>query len=352
MYKYLIAGINWCAVMMLWGSAASVYINPNSFRLASVVGMAFPVFAGIVIALFFGTLLLSKRHAWIPVLGLVGCFFPLRNYYPINLSHPLPDETIKVISYNTAGYGGKEKDEFGRNAIAAYLAKSNADIICIQEANTSPTNLDTAILSLLRPDLPYMDTVMVNTNVLACYSRYPIVAKELISKREYNGSGVFKILPDNGDTIHVINCHLESMHLSSDDREQYKSLVKNPEESDVKASSRHLASKISTAAQDRALQADKTAEYIEKHRDKSLILCGDFNDTPISYTYNRIVSAGLTDAFVATGKGFGRSFNRDAIFVRIDYVMCSDYWKPCACYIDKTIKASDHYPVTAFFERR
>ncbi len=353
MYTYFIAAINWCAVLMLWGSAGSVYISPNSFPFASVAGMAFPIFVGIVVALFFATLILAKRLSWIPLLGLIVCFFPLRNYFPVNLPRPIPEKTIKVTSYNTAGYGNQKKNDDGQHAVAAYLSACDADIICLQEANTSTSNLDTAIRPLMQAETPYMDTLSINDNILSCFSRFPIVDKELICRGEgVNGSGVFKLLSDNGDTIHVVNCHLESMRLSEDDREQYKSLVKNPENSDVKASSRHLASKVSVAAERRALQADKTAEYIEKHRDKNLILCGDFNDTPISYTYNRIASAGLTDAFVASGKGFGRTFNRDAIFVRIDYIMCSDYWLPCACYIDKSIEASDHYPVTAFFERR
>lgn len=129
-------------------------------------------------------------------------------------------------------------------------------------------------------------------------------------------------------------------------------MVRTPEESDVESSSRLLVSKISTASVTRAVQADIVADYLKLHEKLPVILCGDFNDTPISYTRRRILSQGLTDAYETTGNGFGRTFNRDAICVRIDHMMCSRHFKPYACQVDCSINASDHYPIVASFERQ
>ena len=63
------------------------------------------------------------------------------------------------------------------------------------------------------------------------------------------------------------------------------------------------------------------------------------------------MAEGLTDAYVATGQGVGRSFNRDAIFVRIDNMFCSPDLRPYGACVDKSIVVSDHYPLYCNFKR-
>ncbi|MCI5757712.1 MAG: AP endonuclease, partial [Bacteroidales bacterium] len=57
----------------------------------------------------------------------------------------------------------------------------------------------------------------------------------------------------------------------------------------------------------------------------------------------------LRDAYAATGRGIGRSFNRDAIYVRIDHMFCSSSLRPYDAHIDRQATASDHYPLVCHF---
>ena len=50
-----------------------------------------------------------------------------------------------------------------------------------------------------------------------------------------------------------------------------------------------------------------------------IIVCGDFNDTPVSYTYNKI-KGNLMDSFTISGVGIGDSYVKIPMF-RIDYIM-------------------------------
>lgn len=351
-YKRLIAGASWCAVGLLWLCAASVYVNPVYFKFAGVLGLGFPFFLAGVVLMLAVSLLFAPRQAWIPLVGLVGCCLSIRTYCPVNFSSTPPEGAIKVLSFNTEGFGGGKKDTLGHNAAIDYIIDCRPGIACLQEAYASPADqYEEQVASKLRPALPYYDTVNINANILACFSRYPIVGKEKICGSETNGSAAFRVLLAPGDTLLVVNCHLESMHLSPDDRLKYRTMVKDPEKSDVDSSSRMLVTKISAAAVKRSQQATQTANFLKKHEGKSILLCGDFNDTPISFTRHRIVSTGLTDAYRATGNGIGRSFNRDAIYVRIDNIMCSDDWEPYDCHVDHSVKASDHYPIYAYIKR-
>ena len=83
---------------------------------------------------------------------------------------------------------------------------------------------------------------------------------------------------------------------------------------------------------------------------KTFIVCGDFNDTPVSYAHHLFCSR-MTDAYRATANGVGRTFNRNAMYVRIDHIFCSEEWKPFACTIDRSIETSDHYPVSCYLKR-
>ncbi len=348
----LTVGAAVCAVVLLWLCAASVFVNPLYCRYLGVVGLAFPFFLAGVLVMTAVTLVVAPRRVWIPLVGLGLAFFSIRDYCPLNFPTDPPKGSIKVLSFNTESFGTGKKDSAGRNAICAYIVGQRPDIACLQEANILPEAFENDVLPLMRSVFPHYDTLNLSSNVLACFSRYRIVKKELICQGTTNGSGAFTLVRRPGDTILVVNCHLESMHLSNDDRQQYHTLVRDPERSDVEGSSRMLISKISNAAKIRSVQATKTANFIKRHAGKSIILCGDFNDTPISFTHHRIVSAGLTDAYVATGRGIGRSFNRDAIYVRIDNIMCSDDWKPYACHIDHSFKGSDHYPIVAYLKKK
>ena len=72
----------------------------------------------------------------------------------------------------------------------------------------------------------------------------------------------------------------------------------------------------------RAEQADIIADEIEALQGDYLIVCGDFNDTPISYARRRIQGQ-LRDAYVESGKGVGISYNGNMFWFRIDHILHS-----------------------------
>ena len=110
-----------------------------------------------------------------------------------------------------------------------------------------------------------------------------------------------------------------------------------------------LLGKVSKAMVKRSRQAEAVHHYIESHRRYPIIVCGDFNDTPISYV-RRTIASGLTDCYVETGCGMGITFNQRGLSFRIDNIMCSSHFKPYGCYVDDEISVSDHNPVICWLE--
>ena len=353
------AGCALAVVALLWVSAASVHVHPDGLGILAWMGLMFPAFlAGGVCMLVF-TLLLCRQRVWIPIVGLLGCCLTIRQYVPVNLPSPAPKQSLKLMSFNVMGYNPKEKDADGRTSMLRYLSRSGADIICAQEAALINGKLwkeshgDPFVRTL-----PYCDTVQIigpgGTNGLTVFSRYPIVGKRKLCSSATNGAALFKILIGKGDTLNVINCHFESNHLSAEERSAYREMVHQPGRQELKEGEReHLSivRKFSQSAVERARQADSVASYVARHPERSFVVCGDFNDTPVSYSRHRIAQV-LDDAYEQTGNGIGRSFNRDAIYVRIDHLFVSPEWRVFSCRIDRSSgQLSDHYPITCHIKR-
>jgi endonuclease/exonuclease/phosphatase family metal-dependent hydrolase len=104
----------------------------------------------------------------------------------------------------------------------------------------------------------------------------------------------------------------------------------------------HLSRKLGAAYKARAVQADTIAS-IRNRSPYKVIICGDFNDVPVSYAYTKI-KGNLKDAFSETGFGLGWTLNLSIYKFRIDYVLYDATFTTNYFNISK-VKYSDHYPV-------
>lgn len=347
-----VAFFAWVSVLLLWACALSSFVSPQYFKYFGLTTLAFPAFLALVVVMEIVVLIFSRRWWWIPLLGLLGCAFSIRTYFPINLPSQTPDGSIKVMSYNVFSYGNKVKNDEGVNIVADYIVRSNSDIVCLQEAFLHPSEVYKEVTSYICRTYPYYDTLHIGDNRLACYSKYPIVGKEHINKVGTNGAGAYLLKMPEGDTLRVVNCHLRSMGLSLSDRATYRNIVHATEEMEVTdTTSRRLLSKVASAAVVRAQQVDQITDYLKLHEGENIILCGDFNDSPLSYAHQSFRLNGLTDAYTTSGNGLGRTFNKDAIIVRIDHILHSDHWTAYGAKVDKEMTASDHYPVYTYLKR-
>lgn len=350
MQKFLLI-LSWIAVLALWACAGSVYLSPAHYGwLLGVVGLCFPFGVAAVLGTALLCLLLKPKLLWVHLLGLGACAGSLRDYCPLNLSSPPPKGCLKVMTYNTMNWGSRERDERGDYEVVRYVGTQRPDLACLQEAIFYGTeDQDAVVASLRRYGYHYHWLALSSMNIVGLASRYPIVDKEIICRSKTNGAAAFYVIPKRGDTLIVVNAHLESMHLSAENRHNFSQIVKNPDEAEAIGGKRAIISTIGHSGHDRALQADTLAQFLDRHKGRKVIVMGDFNDTPISYAHHQVCER-LTDAFRATGNGIGRSFHKDAIYVRIDNIFCSPHWKPYAARVDASVPFSDHYPLTAYLK--
>jgi endonuclease/exonuclease/phosphatase family metal-dependent hydrolase len=74
-----------------------------------------------------------------------------------------------------------------------------------------------------------------------------------------------------------------------------------------------------------------------------VVVCGDFNDTPVSYVYHKL-RGDLKDAYVEAGRGLGGTYNGNLPSYRIDFILFDPSFEAYN-YKRQTVKLSDHFPI-------
>ena len=236
------------------------------------------------------------------------------------------------------------------------FGKENPDIICFQEFYTDDEDFHNA--EYLRDSLGYKyqylhttyDRWYKNTEQmkwhhliwgLAVFSRYQIIDTGVVRFDERGGNQcIYADINVNGKTLRVYDTHLQSMHLGYDDYDTIEELSENQNTNWYRI--RNIIRKMKRAYIKRADQALAVHEHMSQYQGRKIV-CGDFNDSPVSYSYQTIRS-GLQDAFIQRGKGFGQSFDTKLGFFRIDFVL-PDPSIQINSYRSIHKALSDHFPV-------
>lgn len=355
---FLLLACNACLTGLLLFSAYSPHIQPVEHPVRSCAGLVFPVFWLLNFCfLVFWLVIQRYKSALLPLAGVLLTFPQGRNYFPINFrSSELPVASCKVLSYNVMGFANDVKDKDGKNPVLAYLKQSGADVLCLQEYRTAASSrlLTQQDIERELSDYPYHHISFNGrgrSNQMACYSKFPILSARVVDyPSESNGSMVYELKWGN-DTVTLINNHLESNKLTKTDKDLYEDMLKEPEKEKVKSGLRLLLRKLAEASALRAPQADAVAREVDASPHKYVIVCGDFNDTPISYAH-RTIARRLDDAFTESGCGLGVSYNQNKFYFRIDNILVSKNLEAYNCTVDRSIKDSDHYPIWCFVSKR
>jgi len=185
---------------------------------------------------------------------------------------------------------------------------------------------------------------------LMIYSKLPVLSAERISMESQGNGAMAYELKWGQDTLLLLNCHLESNKLTLHEKEMYEQMIEKHEKEQVKEGAKVLIKKLAEASSIRAPQADSIVKYLQNHPYKYIMVCGDFNDTPISYAHHQLANL-LKDAFAESGRGLGISYHKNKFLFRIDNIFVSTGLKAKKCTVDASIDASDHYPIWSYVEK-
>lgn len=337
LFNIIIRTITITAMIGLLGSYTTPHVDPNLFYPSSLLGLAYPYLL-IANAILFIYWILRRKKIAIAIFITLAVGYPLfSSYYGLN-APALPDDShdLSILTYNIrmlSAFGENKKQEITKQTVN-YINKSNSDVICLQEFPRKES------LFQKFPSHPYH----YNSKDVALISRFPIVNSGNIPFDKSNSAAcIYCDITIGKDTIRIYTVHLESYRLGQKEQRIYKNLTSGNTENATQGV-KTISSRLVTANRNRA----KQAITIKEHALASpypVIICGDFNDTPISYSYHTLASE-MQDCFIEKGSGVGNTYIGIFPSFRIDHILHTTAFKS-VYYNRGAIEYSDHYPVLA-----
>lgn len=315
------------------------FVHPNTFKILPFFGLAYPII--LIFTLLFLLIWSLAKSKWALItLGvlLIGGKLHFRMIAIGSNEDLLPTEEriLHVMSYNVRLfdlYNSEAKDRLvKRDSIFNYISAVNPDILCFQEFyhQDKPTNFstrDTIIQFLGIKDYHerYAHKLRGRQNFgVAIVSKYPMIAKGDVmfstqGENDFNYC-IYVDIIKHQDTFRIYNVHLQSIRLVAED---YSVFVDGSTKTlENKSTIRLMIDKLRIAYPKRAEQARNVMEHV-KTSPYPTIVCGDFNDTPMSYAYNQFNNS-LTDAFRNCSSGIGSTYVGKVPAGRIDYIFHSN----------------------------
>lgn len=340
------------------------YFDPEKYWYVSLLTLVLPYL--ILLLLIFLVLWLFTRplNAIYSVLFLAFGWSAIVNIFPPRLSSHFKlqkdPQAIRVMSWNVELFNilNHKTHPERREQMLELINEYDPDIACLQEVVAGETPKAINFFPDIEKNLHFKDYFYAYNLEndfdkfhhfgTLIFSKYPILRKQAMvnNPNDYNSTFQFIDILVGSDTIRIFNVHLQSLKFTE---ENLRYIDSGKIQTDAATESKSVLAKLKTGVIKRAVQANFVKDEMN-HTEHPLILCGDFNDVPVSYAYE-ILGKGLKNAFVEKGSGISRTFNSISPTLRIDNIFTDSNFNILQY---KRIKKdlSDHFPIIADVQLR
>jgi len=350
----IILVINMIAVAFLLLSYLAPIVKPQSFWPIAFMGIAYPVFLAINILFVLFWLFRKPSIALLSFIAIVIGWSAINKNFGFNAEPVLAEKNdssaIRVMSYNIQMFNNSNKTGVdARKEILRVIKEVSPDVICIQEyytRNRGKNDMKKHFTEELGLKFSFFTPVAKNdydAYGIAIFSKYPIENSGAlninINERIVNRI-VYSDIKKAGKSFRIYNVHLQSVGFQQEDYDFIKQDAATGN-MDVKSTKR-IGRRLKAAYLKRNAQVDSLYSHIQLAK-IPFIIAGDFNDTPLSYSVNKL-SGEMRNAFVEKGKGWGITYNGAFPNFQIDYILASKQFQIQNFQIVRE-KFSDHYPI-------
>ena len=317
-------------------------IDPTEFWPLSFFGLFYPVF--LIANLFFVMywLITKPAKSWISIITILVGWSYLMSFANFNTSKINNSKhVLNVMSYNIQNAGwaysrDKAKRKIRSKEFIEFINSHNdVDILCTQETGFFGREIiQKGFTDIYKHKLAKKGATI--------WSKYPIYDQGEVDFGTNTNSCVWADIVLAADTVRVYSVHLFSNNISKDASRVLDN--GNLKEKKTWSGIRGILNKYKFANQKRS----KHSQMVRNHVNNSpypVILAGDFNDPPSSFTYNILVE-NMSDAFCEKGLGVSSTYAGRIPFLRIDYIM-TDMSFDILGYERIKVGYSDHYPIRA-----
>jgi endonuclease/exonuclease/phosphatase (EEP) superfamily protein YafD len=251
-------------------------------------------------------------------------------------------KTFKLLTYNVGAF---QYENNATSEIAKLIKREDFDVVCMQEyiEFRAKEDEDFRKLFAIYPYSTVGDMSIDSHNRVVTLSKHKIIKSGVASKGRANNRAIYSDIVIGNDTIRVINAHLASNHISYADKQEIDSISHGLKVEKVKDKIHSLDKKVSNNYVIREQMANDIDSVIALTKTKVMV-CGDFNDVPVSYVYHKIKGERLSVANEEMGWGYNYTFRESPFYFCIDHVLYQTDGFDCLNYERVRVPYSDHYP--------
>lgn len=325
-------GLLLAAAVLSWRAS---FVSPEEGGFWATAALLMPV---VLLANLAAMVWWLIRRRWIVALMPLSALLLNLGYVSSMLRLPdfgTPDREhdIRIATLNVNGFRQLGPKSITAGAVAEMMRHEKVDVLCLQEFLDDKELPSESIGALFSRRMPYFASE--GNGALA--SRYPILDFRYVRFPDTSNDYLRADLLVEGDTMRIFSVHLQTSGIAQLRRRFQKDYHREaPVDSMLVSVDRN--SRI-RAAQVRQIRAEMDASPYP------VILAGDFNDTPSSYTY-RAMKGAMRDGFRSCGSGYGGTFRYLGGLLRIDYIFYDDAFE-CVRYYMPSEVVSDHKVVIA-----
>lgn len=357
--KRLLIAINTFIGLLFLAGAFVKFFDPERYWFLSLLTLALPYLILVLIFFFIFWLFVKPFWSIISVVFIALGWNAVTNILPLRVDSYFvmakDSGAIRIMSWNVEQFNiqNYKKDPEGRKRMLDLINEYDPDIACLQEVVAGEAR---DAINYYPDIVKYLD---FKDNFFAyqlannfdrnhhfgtiIFSKYPIVRKQFMINNpdDYNSTFQYIDVLIGKDTVRVFNIHLQSLKFSKENREYLDSLqIKTTTASESKS----VVKKIKKGVMKRAVQARFVKDAMD-HTPYPKVICGDFNDVPVSYAYE-IIGRDMKNAFVEKGSGLSRTFDGIAPTLRIDNIFVDSSFNVIQFSRVKR-SLSDHFPIVA-----
>ncbi len=342
------------ALALLAGLLAKV-VNPRATTLFVLPGLFFQIvyLFNVGCALWWAVRWKKWFFISLAVLLLGGGSMGL--FYRSDLATKIPEVNrergdVVVATFNAKAFGvmeNKQGLEAEMDSLTQWINSKGAHIVCLQESHFSEKctfgDFKDGLSRLGYGFFVNSTTSRADSQTgagFAILSTYPIVRHGISDADSTHIHAVWADVKVGRDTLRVFNTHLQSTGITKEDSNTTLStnIIDDEKGGDKLV---EIVRKMNRNYRLRAAEASHISDQIDGSK-YPVVVCGDFNDTPMSYTYRKMRAGRLDDAFVECGRGVEYTYKGLYNIFRIDYILPDEEFFTVKSYDSYDLSTSDH----------
>lgn len=332
--------IRWFNVALIVGTLliyTSSSFDPSKWWASAFFGLFWPfaILGNLIMMVFW--VYRKKWYGLISFICLLAVWPGVQRVIGFNSSTASTEQSnaIHLVTFNVQDFSGLNTSGSSiAGSIEDYFQEKDiqADVYCFQEGG----NKDWAAITKALGGSKRWISDNGNTAIL---TNLKVVGKGSLGFGKTSNSCIYLDLKAGEQVFRVYNVHFQSNKIS-----QKANQVVEEKRYNDKQLVKSILARYRKAVILRSAQVKKLRQHIDQCP-YPVMVCGDFNDQPMSYVYKHLMDSGkLQDGFVERGSGIGTTYNGVIPALRIDYILADKQFEQLEY---KRLKPtfSDHFAI-------